>query len=186
MIRCLPEQTGSMYIKIKDGQTADVIAQLESIWAEVIPGFPLEFEFIDETYASMYEGELLVGKLAYFFAAIAIIISCLGLFGLVTFIALQKTKEIGIRKVLGASVISIVGLLSKNFIQMVFFSFLIAAPLAWYLMNAWLENFAFRVSLEWPVFLLAGVLAIVVALLTVGFQAVRAALANPVKALRSE
>lgn len=186
MLRCLPEYTGSMYIKIKDGQTTDVIAQLKSIWAELIPGFPLEFEFIDETYASMYEGERLVGKLAYIFAAIAIIISCLGLFGLVTFIALQKTKEIGIRKVLGASVASIVGLLSKNFIQMVFFSFLIAAPLAWYLMNAWLENFAFRVNLEWPVFLLAGVVAIAVALLTVGFQAIRAALANPVKALRSE
>ncbi len=186
MLRCLPTQTGLMFVKIEDGQTADVIAQLESIWAEVIPGFPLEFEFIDETYANMYEAELLVGKIAYFFAAIAIIISCLGLFGLVTFIALQKTKEIGIRKVLGASVFSIVGLLSKNFIQMVFFSFLIAAPLAWYLMNAWLENFAFRVGLEWPVFLLAGVLAIAVALFTVGFQAIRAALANPIKALRSE
>lgn len=186
MMRCRPTQTGLMYLKVKDGQTQDVIAQLKTIWKEVAPGFPLEFEFLDEAYADLYQSELLVGKLSYFFAAIAIIVSCLGLFGLVTFIALQKTKEIGIRKVLGASLTSIVVLLSKNFLQLVLISLLLAIPLAWYLMNGWLENFAFRVELGWPVFLLAGLVAIFVALLTVSFQAIRAALANPVKALRSE
>lgn len=186
IMRCIPEQTGLMYLKVKDGRTQDVIAQLRTIWKEVLPGYPLEFEFMDDAYAKLYQGELLVGKLSYFFAAIAIIVSCLGLFGLVTFIALQKTKEIGIRKVLGASIASIVVLLSKNFLQLVLISLVLAIPIAWYFLNGWLENFAFRVRLDWTLFLFATMVAISVALITVSFQAIRAALANPVEALRSE
>ncbi|MBX2877663.1 MAG: ABC transporter permease [Saprospiraceae bacterium] len=181
-----PTRTGLMYLKVKDGRTTEVIAQLRTLWKEVVPGYPLEFEFVDDAYAKLYEGELLVGKISYFFAAIAIIVSCLGLFGLVTFIALQKTKEIGIRKVLGASVANIVVLLSRNFLQLVLLSLLLAIPVSWYLLNGWLENFAFRVDLGWPIFVLAALMAILVALFTVSFQAIRAALANPVQALRSE
>lgn len=186
MIHYRPTYTGLMYLKVRDGQTTEVISQLRSIWEEVVPDYPLEFEFVDDAYTKLYQGELLVGKISYFFAAIAIIVSCLGLFGLVTFIALQKTKEIGIRKVLGASVSNIVFLLSKNFLQLVLISLLLAIPVAWYLLNGWLENFAFRVELAWPIFVLAGLVAILVALFTISFQAIRAALANPVKALRSE
>jgi len=186
MMRNRPEYTGFMYLRVKNGRTPEVMAQLKGIWKDVVPGYPLEFEFVDDAYAKLYQGELLVGKLSYFFAAIAIMVSCLGLFGLVTFISLQRTKEIGIRKVLGASLGNIVMLLSKNFIQLVLISLLLAIPLAWYLLNGWLENFAFRVELGWPVFLLAGLVAVLIALITISFQAIRAALANPVNSLRME
>lgn len=186
MIRHNPTYTGQMYLKIKDGKTSEVVAQLKTLWPEMAPGYPLEFEFVDDEYAKLYESELMVGQLSYFFAAIAIIVSCLGLFGLVTFIALQKTKEIGIRKVLGASMTHIVVLLSKNFLGLVLLSLVLAIPVAWYMLNGWLENFAFRVDLGWQVFVLAALVAILVALLTVSYQAIRAALANPVKALRSD
>jgi putative ABC transport system permease protein len=134
----------------------------------------------------MYKGEQRAGRIALIFSALAIFIACLGLFGLSTFIAEQRTKEIGIRKVLGASVNGIVQLLSKDFIILVAISFVIAAPVAWWAMNKWLEDFAYRITVNWWIFLVAGFCALFIALLTVSFQAVKAALTNPVKNLRTE
>jgi ABC-type antimicrobial peptide transport system permease subunit len=129
---------------------------------------------------------MLMGKLANIFAALAIIISCLGLFGLATYTAERRTKEIGIRKVLGASVQGIAGLLSKDFLQLVVISCLVAFPFAWWMMHSWLQNYQYRIEVSWWIFLIAGAVAILIALLTVSFQAIKAAIANPVKSLRTE
>jgi putative ABC transport system permease protein len=134
----------------------------------------------------MYRDEQRVGKIAFTFALLAILIACLGLFGLATYMAEQRTKEIGIRKVLGASVQGLIRLLSVDFLKLVAISFVFAAPAAWYFMNKWLQDFAYRIDITWWVFVVAGALAIIIALLTVSFQAVKAALANPVKSLRTE
>ena len=127
-----------------------------------------------------------IGKLASFFALLAIVISCLGLFGLASFVAEQRTKEIGVRKVLGASVFNVWNLLSRDFIALVGLSFLIAVPLAYYAMHKWLGDFAYRINISWGIFLLAGVIAVTIALVTVSFQAIKAAIANPVESLRTE
>ncbi|MCB0629987.1 MAG: ABC transporter permease, partial [Lewinella sp.] len=142
LIRLAPRQGRKVMIKTKAGGTQATITQLQSVWSELFPGYPLEYDFLDDTYNQLYKSEMMIGKLVYVFATIAIVISCLGLFGLITFIALQRTKEIGIRKVLGASVNSIVGLLSRDFLLLVTIGLLIAAPLAWYLMEQWLQGFA--------------------------------------------
>ena len=147
---------------------------------------PFSYRFLDESFDQMYRAEQRVGKVAITFAVLAIIIACLGLFGLVTYAAEQRIKEIGIRKVLGASVTGIVQLLSKDFMRLVLIAFVIAAPLAWYFMNKWLEDFSYRVYINWWVFLLAGSIALLFALVTISLQAIKAALANPVKNLRTE
>jgi putative ABC transport system permease protein len=134
----------------------------------------------------MYKDEQRTGTLFNLFGVAAILISCLGLFGLATYTAQVKTKEIGIRKVLGASVASIIQLLSKEFIVLVVAAFVIATPIAWYFMSKWLRDFAYRININWWIFLVTGVLAIIIALVTVGFQAIKAAVANPVKSLRTE
>ena len=134
----------------------------------------------------MYRAEQRVGKVALAFALLTILIACLGLFGLVTYIAEARTKEIGIRKVLGASVVSITKLLSKDFLVLVLIALVIASPIAYYAMHSWLQDFAYRIEISWWVFVLAGVLAVLVALLTVGFQAVKAAVMNPIKSLKTE
>ncbi|MCD8540298.1 MAG: hypothetical protein LRY55_11425 [Leadbetterella sp.] len=146
----------------------------------------MNYRFADEQYARKFEDEKRTGTLATLFALLTIVISCLGLFGLSSYMAENRIKEIGVRKVLGASVLSIIALLSKDFFKLVGFAFVIASPIAWGLMYSWLENFPYRVSLQWWVFALAGLGALVIALLTVGFQAVKAATANPVKSLRTE
>jgi ABC-type antimicrobial peptide transport system permease subunit len=145
-----------------------------------------EYKFADEEYARKFENEERVGKLATFFAILAIAISCLGLFGLSAFVAAQRTKEIGVRKVLGASVLGVWNLLSKDFVTLVFISFLVAAPVAWYMMNRWLQSYNYRITIGWEIFLLAGLATIAIALITVSFQSVKAAFANPVKSLRTE
>jgi putative ABC transport system permease protein len=150
------------------------------------PGRPFRYRFMDESFNNMYNNEQRVGKIAFTFAVLAIIIACLGLFGLATYMAEQRTKEIGIRKVLGASVQGIVQLLSIDFLKLVAISFVFAAPAAWYFMNRWLQDFAYRINISWWVFAVAGVLAIVIALVTVSYQAIKAALANPVQSLRTE
>ena len=147
---------------------------------------PFEFQFADEQYSRKFTNEERVSKLAGFFAILAIVISCLGLFGLASFVAAQRTKEIGVRKVLGASVLSVWNLLSKDFVALVFISFCIAVPVVWYGMNSWLQGYNYRVSIGWEIFIVAGLLAMVIALLTVSFQAIKAAIANPVKSLRTE
>jgi ABC-type antimicrobial peptide transport system permease subunit len=127
-----------------------------------------------------------VSKLSNYFAFLAIFISCLGLFGLATFTAEQRTKEIGVRKVLGASIAGIVGLLSKDFLKLVGIAIMIASPVAWWLMNQWLQGFAYKIDIEWWMFVLAGILSVLIAVLTVSFQSIKAALMNPVKSLKSE
>ena len=161
-------------------------AQLSQLYAESFPGNPFEYEFLDETYAQLYDTEQRLGKLFTLASLLAIFISALGLLGLASFVARQKTKEIGIRKVLGASVSSIIQLLSQDFLKLVLFSFFIAAPLAWYVMDSWLKNFAYRIDIPWWVFTLAGLATAGLAFLTVSLQSMRVALANPVESLRTE
>jgi len=163
-----------------------ILARVEGLWKSMTPGMPFDYRFLDESFDRMYRAEQRVGKIALVFAVLTIFIACLGLFGLASFIAEQRTKEIGIRKVLGASVQHIVQLLSKDFVRLVLLAFIIATPLAWYAMNQWLKDFAFRISIGWWAFVAAGAAALLIALATIAFQAVRAALTNPVKNLRTE
>jgi ABC-type antimicrobial peptide transport system permease subunit len=177
---------GSMLIKTKPGQTRAALASLEKLSKQLNPKFPFTYQFSEDEYQKLYTSELMVGQLSHYFAFLAIFISCLGLLGLAMFTAEQRTKEIGIRKVLGASLGSIFQLLSREFLLLVFLALLIASPLAWWMMNKWLEDYAYKTSISWWMFLIAGITAIIITLLTVSFQAVRAGLANPVKSLRSE
>jgi putative ABC transport system permease protein len=162
------------------------LAKIENVIKANNPGFPFEYHFIDDQFDKLFKTETLTGKLAGVFAVLAVFISCLGLFGLAAYTAERRTKEIGIRKVLGASSRRLAGLLSKDFLQLVVISCLIAFPLAWWMMNNWLDNYAYRIKINWMIFLVAGLLAIAIALITVSFQAIKAALANPVESLRSE
>jgi len=164
-------------------QSLDVI---ENAWEEIGPGMPLDYTFIDDQFDSMYKAEDRLARIFRYFTLLAIIIACLGLFGLVSFSAERRTKEIGIRKVLGATVSNIVALLSRDFIKLVIAGFVIAIPIAWYAMNQWLADFAYRIEIGPGIFLLAGGAAILIALLTVSWQSVKAAVSNPVDSLRSE
>ena len=147
---------------------------------------PFNYHFLDESFENMYRQERRVGNVALTFALLAIIIACLGLFGLATYIAEQRTKEIGVRKVLGASVANIVKMLSTDFIKLVLLAFVIATPIAWWFMNNWLQDFAYKIDLSWWIFAVTGVIALIIALITLSFQAIRSALANPTKSLRTE
>jgi ABC-type antimicrobial peptide transport system permease subunit len=170
----------------KEKPMAENIKQAEMIFKKYNPEYPFNYSFVDEEYATKFSDEKRRGKLASIFACLAIIISCLGLFGLASYTAENRIKEIGVRKVLGASVTNITRLLSVDFLKLVIIAFLIAGPLAYWLGETWLKDFPYRVRIEWWVFALAGILSIAIALLTVGYQAVKAAMANPVKSLRSE
>lgn len=173
-------------LRLEPGAIQDKLAAIQTVWKDMAPNVPFEFDFVDDQIDAMYEREQRMSSIFSLFAGLAIFIACMGLLGLSSFMITQRTKEIGIRKVLGASVSSIVQLLSKDFLQLVFFSLLIAIPMAWYFMNNWLADFAYRVSIHWSVFVLAGLAAIGIAVLTISVQSVRAALANPVDAIRSE
>lgn len=162
------------------------ITAIEKKWKELIPSWPFNYYFMDEFFDRQYRSEERFGKLFLNFAILAILISCLGLFGLASYSTLQRTKEIGIRKVLGASVASIVGLLSKDFLKLVAIAALIAFPVAWFAMDKWLQDFAYRIGVSWAAFVLAGILTTLIALFTISFQAIRAAIANPVRSLRAE
>lgn len=177
---------GNVIIRTEKGKTKQAIAGMEKTFKEFNPGFPFRYYFTDDEIAKNYAAEQTVSKLSRYFAFIAIFISCLGLFGLVAFTAEQRTKEIGIRKVLGASVPGIVEMLSRDFIKLVGLAAVIAFPIAWWVMNSWLQDFEYRESISWWIFVVAGVIALLIALLTVSFQAIKAALANPVKSLRTE
>jgi len=181
------EEQSVTIAKINPASNArDALTKIEATFKKFEKDQLFDFQFVDEEYAKKFAGEERVGKLASFFAILAIAISCLGLFGLASFVAAQRTKEIGVRKVLGASVLGLWNLLSKDFITLVFISFLIAAPVAWYTMNSWLQSYTYRIAIGWEIFMLAGTLAVAIALLTVSFQSIKAALANPVKSLRTE
>ena len=181
-----PQECGLVLVRTQAGKTAEAVAALEQLHRQYTPNEVFEYKFMDEDFERMYRGDVMIGKLANGFAFIAIFISCLGLFGLAAFTAERRTKEIGIRKVLGANVAGIVALLSRSFLKPVLLAILIASPLAGYVMNQWLDNFAQKTTIDWKVFALAGGAALLVALLTVSFQSIKAALANPVKSLRSE
>lgn len=185
-IRINPEAYSLLSVNVSSKNLKTTIASLEEKWMQMIPERPFNYNFTDEFFNQQYRSEEQFGKLFFNFAILAIIISCLGLLGLALYSTLQRTKEIGIRKTLGASVGDIVNLLSKDFLTLVMYSFLIASPLAGWLMYKWLENFAYRIDLNWWFFALGGISAIIIAFATVSFQAVKAAIANPVKSLRSE
>ncbi len=182
----LRRSTGLISFKIKPDNIAGLIKSIEAKWKTFAPEMPFSYRFMDESFARMYTAEQRIGKIALIFSVLAILIACLGLFGLATFIAEQRTKEIGIRKVLGASVNGLVRLLSKDFLKLVLIAFVLAAPLAWWSMNTWLQDFAYRITLSWWIFLLAIVVALFIALATVSYQAIKAAITNPVKNLRTE
>ncbi|MGV3558695.1 ABC transporter permease [Larkinella arboricola] len=181
-----PKWTNYFLIKTQPGKTEEAIRVIEQTARQLNPGYPFDYHFVDEEYEKLYRSETLVNTLINYFGILAIFISCLGLFGLATFTAEQRTKEIGVRKVLGASVGGILVLLSKDFLKLVFVAILLASPVAWWAMHRWLQSFTYRIDIEWWMFALAGLLAVAIALLTVSFQSIRAALMNPVRSLRSE
>lgn len=186
IIRFQPLETQLLFARIDGRNVSGTIETLEQTYQKLNPGFPFNFIFLDQGYDWMYRSERQVGTLAKWFAGLALFISCLGIFGLATFTAQQRTKEIGVRKVMGASIGSIVGLLSRDFLKLVLIAFVIAAPVAWYFMSEWLQNFEYRTDIHWWVFLVAAVMAVTIAFATVSFQSIKAALMNPVKSLRSE
>ena len=173
-------------IRIAGNDPAKTLQHIRQTWQQLFPDEVFEYQYLDEQVAQLYQTETLTARLINVFTGIAILICGLGLYGLVSFVVVQRTKEIGVRKVLGASVGSIVTLLSKDFLKLVLIAIVIASPLAWYAMHRWLQDFAYKIDIEWWVFALAGLLAVGIALLTVSFQSVKAALMNPVKSLRSE
>jgi len=175
-----------MFVKTTGRDAPLAIASVQKVWKRYNPAFPFEYTFMDASYDNMYKSDQRSGTLFSSFAGIAILISCLGLFGLATYTAQVKVKEIGIRKVLGASVANITAMLSKDFLVLVVLSIIIATPIAWYAMSKWLQAFAYRIQMQWYIFALAGVMAIIIAFITISFQAIKAAIANPVKSLRSE
>jgi putative ABC transport system permease protein len=147
---------------------------------------PFEYHFLDEDYESLYKSEQRIAGIFSTFSTLAILLACLGLFGLTAYAVVQRTKEIGIRKILGASIPSIISLLAKDFLLLVIIAIVVASPLAWYAANQWLQDFTYRINIEWWMFAAAGIIALVIAFTTISFQAVKAALANPVKSLRTE
>ena len=162
------------------------LTYIQQIWQDAFPDEVFEYQFLDEHLAHLYETEILTARLVNAFTGVAILICCLGLYGLISFIVVQRTKEIGIRKVLGASVASIVTLLSLDFLKLVLLAIIIGSPIAWYVMQQWLADFAYKIDMTWWYLALSGGLAVGIALLTVSFQTIKAALMNPVESLRSE
>ena len=177
---------GTVLVRTQPGKTEATIRALEKISKQLNPAFPLSYGFVDEDINNLYKGEQQMGSLFNVFAIIAIFISCMGLYGLSAFLAEQRTREIGVRKVLGASVFNVVYLLSTGFTKLIFIAIVIAIPIAWFATNKWLSSFAYRVNVGWVVFLIASLGALAIAWLTVSYESVKAAIANPVKSLRSE
>lgn len=186
IIRLDPSNTRMLFAKVEPGNTTKVLASMESVLQKYNPAFPFEYHFLDDEFEQMYRRESMISELANYFACIAIFISCLGLFGLALFTAEQRKKEIGIRKVLGASVSGIVFMLSKDFLKLVLLANVVALPLGWYLMSAWLNDYAVRTELSWWIFAVALVATVLIAMLTLSFHAVKTAVATPVTSLRTE
>ncbi|HSZ33888.1 MAG TPA: ABC transporter permease [Puia sp.] len=176
-----------MSVRLKEGASVPLaLSKMEAIFRNNNPGYPFDYSFVDQEFGKLFKTETLIGQLAEVFSVLAIFISYLGLFGLAAYTAEKRSKEIGIRKILGASVQGITGLISKDFLLLVCISCLIAFPIAWWMMHNWLENYKYRIQISWWIFLAAGLMAVFIALITVSFQAIKAAVANPVKSLRSE
>ncbi len=182
-----PQNGGEvLLVRLSGTELPNTLTALESKWKTLVPGRPFSYQFMDKEFSKLYSAETRTGDIFSVFASLSIFLAFLGLFGLSAYTTAQRTKEIGVRKVLGANVVSIVALLSKDFLKLVLVALLIASPIAWYAMTQWLQDFAYKITIEWWVFALAGLLALGVALLTVSFQSIKAALTNPVKSLRSE
>jgi putative ABC transport system permease protein len=181
-----PRNQNNFNIKLSSGNITATLAQLEDLWKSSFPEVPFEYIFLDETFSKMYAAEARFQKVFISLVILGIIISCLGLFALATFSAEQRVKEIGIRKVLGASVTHVVALLSKDFLKLVIISLVLAIPISIYAMQTWLEGFAYRVSIAWWIFVVAAFIAFMIAFLTISTQAFKAAIADPAKSLRSE
>jgi putative ABC transport system permease protein len=175
-----------MVLESKSNNYSALLSDVGRIWKQTVAGVPFEYSFLDQDIQKQYNEENTLKKISNSFTLLAILISCLGLFGLAMFTAQQRIKEIGVRKVLGASVSGIVSMLSKDFLKLVFISIVIASPIAWWGMNKWLADFAYKIDISWWIFVLAGATALVIAFITVSFQAIKAALTNPVKSLRTE
>jgi putative ABC transport system permease protein len=187
-LRIEPGGCSLISVKVQTADLKKTIAGIERSWKTIIPYRPFSYFFVDDMFDRQYRAEDRFGRLFLYFAVLAIFISCLGLLGLASYATVQRTKEIGVRKVLGASVAGIVRLLSKDFLVLVGFAFVLATPVSFFLMKMWLDGFAYRINIysAWWIFAAGGVAAFAIALLTISFQSVRAALANPVKSLRSE
>ena len=180
------QYTSQLFVKISGENVTGTLSFLQTIWKERVAHRPFEYHFLDEDYNALYKVENRTSQLFSFFSATAILLACMGLFALAAFTTVQRTKEIGIRKVLGASLFSVAGLLSRDFLKLVCIASVIAFPLAWWAMHQWLQDFAYRINISWIVFISAGLAALLIALITVSVQAIRAAMANPVTSLRSE
>jgi putative ABC transport system permease protein len=159
---------------------------MEEVWKKMGPSMAFSYQFLDQQFDRMYRAEQRMGNIGLAFAILAIFIACLGLFGLVTYMAEQRTKEIGVRKVLGASVGNIVSLMSKDFLLLVIIASVIAFPVAYFVLNRWLQDYASRIQIGWWVYLIAGLATLLIALATIGIQSIKSALANPIQSLRSE
>jgi putative ABC transport system permease protein len=186
LMMMLGNNYGGLVIKINTGNVKGFLSDLKKQWDDFNPEGPLSYSFLDDNFAKLYASEIRTQQIFTAFAIIAIIIASLGLFGLSAFVTEQRTKEIGIRKVLGASVQSVLLLVSKEFLLLVGIAFIISVPVTWWAMHVWLQDFAYRIHIAWWVFVVAGIIAILISALTISFQAIKAAIANPVKSLRSE
>jgi putative ABC transport system permease protein len=186
VIQIYPQVSFKIAVKLKIGDIKNTIAYINNVWNKFSPGYPIDYQFMDESYGKMYQNEEKLSDLLWVFTVMAIIVGCMGLFGLAAFAAEARTKEIGIRKVLGANVLQIVALLSKNFLILVVIASVIACVVGWWAMNNWLQDFPYRVTITWWVFGIAIIVAFLVAFITISFQSIKAAVANPVKSLRTE
>jgi putative ABC transport system permease protein len=186
LVMHLANNNSIVSVKIKTGDVKNTLAQITATWKTFAPNQPIRYTFMDERFANMYADVQRMGRIFTSFAVLAICIACLGLFALAAFMAEQRSKEIGIRKVLGASVSNITTLLSMNFLKLVFIAIIIASPIAWWAMTKWLQDFTYRITISWWMFTLAGMVAIIIALFTVSYQSIKAALMNPVKSLKAE
>jgi putative ABC transport system permease protein len=180
------QPSGMLAVRLNAGDFSTAIAKIEGVWNKFAPGQPFSYRFMDDSFNTTYDAEQRLGKIFMVFTVLSILIACLGLFGLAAFNAQKRTKEIGIRKVLGASVQQITYRLTTDFLKMVGISILISLPIGWFAMDKWLEDFSYRIEIGWWVFALAALLAIGVAVLTVGYQSIKAAVVNPIKSLRTE
>jgi len=181
-----PNRSNRIYIKTRGKDASATIAWMEKQWKKYNAGFTFNYAFLDDSFNSLYKGEQRTGWLFDAFALVAIVISCLGLLGLATYTAQVRTREIGIRKVLGASILEIIRLLITDFIKLVIIAIVVASPLAWYYMHGWLQDFAYKTKIDWTVFAFAGLAALCIAVLSVGFQAIKSAAANPIKSIKTE
>ena len=186
MLQVYPPVLEKMAVKVRTENLSTTISSIKAVWNRLAPDYPFDYKFLDENFAAMYSQEDKLSSLLLVFTGMAVFVGCMGLFGLTAFAAEQRVKEIGIRKVLGASVGGIVTMLCSSFLRPVIIAFIIAFPLSWWIMNGWLQDFPYRVSISWVVYLVAAITALGIALVTISFQSIKAATADPVKNLRTE